>query len=259
MCKLFDGDSTPLFPNDGAIEAKTLAHLCGTDLAPELVTFRQVQGKAVLVYRHLIGSGWSGKTAPVGQLLRRLHSVAPNPLRKLAKDAPEILNQGDAILSHLQSTEADHLKKVRPSSPSCMFERVLLHGDPVPSNIVQNDAFLRLIDWQCPAIGDPTEDLAIFLSPAMQHLFGGRILSGHDVDAFMTAYGHPARSTRYHALAPLYHWRMAAYCLWKIQTGDTAYKEGYALELARLEMLTNPDPEKNQPSANAHPDNGAHP
>ena len=31
---------------------------------------------------------------------------------------------------------------------------------------------MRLIDWQCPALGDPAEDIACFLSPAMQVIYG---------------------------------------------------------------------------------------
>lgn len=234
VCKMFAGGSTPLFPNDGRVEADTIAHLDGADLAPEFVTFIQIPGAVALVYHRLDGIVWSGAVDPVAQLLHRLHRVAPLPLRRMAKSPLEILQQGDAMLSQVQNSEADHLLRVRPSPPTCALEQVMLHGDPVPSNIVQNDTSLRLIDWQCPAIGDPTEDMAIFLSPAMQHLFGGRGLTPHEVDTFLKAYADPVRSARYLALAPLYHWRMAAYCLWKTQHGDPEYKAGYALELKRL-------------------------
>lgn len=231
---MFSQAYTPLFPNDGSVEAETLAHLRDTELAPELVTLILLPKAVALVYHHLDGKVWSSAVEPVAQLLSRVHRVGLFPLRMLAKDPLDILRQGEAMLSQMQSSEADHLLRLRPVPPTSAFEQVFLHGDPVPSNIVQSGNSLRLIDWQCPAIGDPTEDMALFLSPAMQHLFGGRILTPHDLSAFLTAYANPARRTRYLALAPLYHWRMAAYCLWKIEHGDPEYKAGYALELQRL-------------------------
>jgi thiamine kinase-like enzyme len=216
------------------VEAETLAQLRGTDLAPDLVQIIRITGAVALVYHHLDGTGWSDTVEPVALLLQRLHKVAPFPLRVKAKNPLDLLRQGEGMLSQLKHSESDHLRCVRPRPPTCVFEQVLLHGDPVPSNFVQKENNLRLIDWQCPAIGDPTEDIAIFLSPAMQHLFGGRVLTPADVDTFLKAYGDPARIARYLALAPLYHWRMAAYCLWKVQHGDPEYNAGYALELKRL-------------------------
>ena len=234
-----------------------MAHLRGADLAPELVKFIAIPDRVALVYYHLDGAGWSGATEPVARLLRKLHKVPVLPVRSIAKHPQDLLNQGDAILAQVPGIEANHLLRLRPKAPSCEFETVLLHGDPVPSNIVQNETTLRLIDWQCPAIGDPTEDFAIFLSPAMQHLFGGRVLTPHDIDRFFTAYADPTRTARYNALAPLYHWRMAAYCLWKIHKGDEEYRAGYALELKRLQVLANPDADKDQCSAHSHPQNRA--
>ena len=51
----------------------------------------------------------------------------------------------------------------------------LIHGDTVPNNFIQSVDALVLIDWQCPALGDPVLDLAIFLSPAMQQIARGRV------------------------------------------------------------------------------------
>ena len=36
---------------------------------------------------------------------------------------------------------------------------------------------LRLIDWQCPAIGDPIVDIMMFLSPGMHEIYGSGKLS----------------------------------------------------------------------------------
>ncbi len=58
---------------------------------------------------------------------------------------------------------------------------------------------LTLIDWQCPAIGDPCLDLALFLSPTMQQVNGKTPLSGAEVAAFLEAYDNPQVTCRYHA------------------------------------------------------------
>jgi hypothetical protein len=39
---------------------------------------------------------------------------------------------------------------------------------------------------------------------------------------------------RYNALRPLFHWRMAAYCLWRAARGDIGYAQAAALEIAAL-------------------------
>ena len=83
-----------------------------------------------------------------------------------------------------------------------------------------------------PATGDATEDLATFLSPAMQWLYRGRVLSPPETEAFLAAYPDPAVTARYLRLQPLYRWRMAAHCLWKADRGAPDYRHALALELA---------------------------
>ncbi len=89
-----------------------------------------------------------------------------------------------------------------------------------------------LIDWQCPATGDPAEDIALFLSPAMQWLYRGAPLSADETQAFLSAYGHPATVARYQTLAPLLHWRIAAHCAWRAKRGDRDYEQALRLESA---------------------------
>ena len=91
---------------------------------------------------------------------------------------------------------------------------------------------LTLIDWQCPASGDPTEDIATFLSPAMQRLYRGTILSEAEREAFLAAYPDPAIVARYRALKSVYRWRMAAHCLWKAERGASDYAGALRLEFA---------------------------
>ena len=109
-----------------------------------------------------------------------------------------------------------------------------LHGDPVAGNIVGNPEDWRLIDWQCPAIGDPCEDIALFLSPAMQMAYRGAPLSEGERQRFLATYPDPEITRRYQSLAAFYHWRMAAYCLWLDSRGDRAAGEGTEAEIAAM-------------------------
>ena len=104
----------------------------------------------------------------------------------------------------------------------------------MPGNIVAHDGTLTLIDWQCPQIGDPTEDLALFLSPAMQQVYRGAPLSAAEEAAFLDRYPDPQLVARYLALRPWYHWRMAAYCLWRDQRDGRMPSRAFDLELAAL-------------------------
>jgi thiamine kinase-like enzyme len=98
----------------------------------------------------------------------------------------------------------------------------LLHGDPVPGNLIDCGKTLRLIDWQCPAAGDPCEDIALFLSPAMQIAYRGTPLSQAEENEFLSAYGCDSTVTRYRSLAAWYHARNLAYCLWQLYQGESA-------------------------------------
>ena len=109
---------------------------------------------------------------------------------------------------------------------------VLLHCDIVAGNVIVEDGTARLIDWQCPGRGDPCEDIASFLSPAMQLLYRGKILSAQEISEFFDAY--PTHQPRYEALAAAYHFRMAAYCQWQIEQGQNDYVAGLEAELAAL-------------------------
>jgi len=89
-----------------------------------------------------------------------------------------------------------------------------LHTDIGPGNIVvaKDTGRLVAIDWQCPAIGDPVQDVIAFLSPAFQILYGRRPLSDTEEAAFFAAYDDPELKQRYDKLLPFYDWRMAGYC-----------------------------------------------
>ena len=147
------------------------------------------------------------------------------------------MKQGLAILDDCASSAARDLRAACPDIPAIRpTPAVFLHGDLVPANIIAGPGGLTFVDWQCPAIGDPVEDLATFLSPAMQSLYGGRSLGSGDQAWFLNAYGNENAALAYHAMKPLFHWRMAAHCLWKAKRGSPDYADAMALELAALEL-----------------------
>ena len=240
VCKLYTNRSTPLFPNDPDAEELALRHVSGKALGPEFVTTVKAGGRTVLVYEFVDGERWRSDAAAVGALLARLHAVPPpGGLRTITAEVGGILGLGDWMLSGCGGPDAQRLADLRPRTPDVpAVPPVFLHGDVVPENLVDSPHGLRLIDWQCPACGDPAEDLAMFLSPAMQTLYGGAPLSSADRIRFLDALDDPALAERFAALAPSFHWRMAAYCLWQSVRGETDYLVGFRVESEMLESLT---------------------
>lgn len=231
-------DDNPRFPNDPFKEIEILDHLRDRDLAPQLLGHLDFQGVIYLVYRHLDGPVWTKDTAQVGELLRRLHQVpAPAGLRLQNGGSTGLEAQANMILDDLPDTMARLLRTNRPSvapvSPAS--NSVLLHGDPVPGNIIATQNGCRLIDWQCPAYGDAVEDLAIFTSPAMQLIYRGVPLTPDEISEFLLAYDHPEVAARFQALQPWHHWAMAAYCAWKAVRGATEYEVAMRMELKALQ------------------------
>ena len=140
------------------------------------------------------------------------------------------------ILSLCHSDERVRLKNLRPSDTVPPTQATcLIHGDPVAGNILVNGPSLVLIDWQCPAFGDPAEDLALFLSPAMMQVYRGVPLDPNETRAFLAAYPDQQTTARYEALRPWFAWRMAAYCLWRAENGSAEYFHGLSLERDLLE------------------------
>ena len=240
VCKLYDHNAgTILFPNEIKAEENALHFLQGSEFAPELTgSWRSSLGPC-LVYQHVPGQLWRGEVEAVGKKLSALHNLrAPSQgFRILDAGAKSILKTGREILGNCTSSAATSLAKKAPSAIAVSdTSAVFLHGDLVPGNIIMNGPNVRFIDWQCPAIGDATEDIAIFLSPAMQVLYGHRALSDDENTAFFAAYSNAAVRDRYKRLKPFYHWRMAAHCLWKAEQGHHDYRGALKLEAAALEQ-----------------------
>ena len=217
---------SPLFPNSVRAEAAALLACAPRGLAPRL----RAQGDDFVVYHHVDGPRFSGDPLPVAGLLARLHGgpvwagLRPAPMGTAALRADALrVARGVAGLPPMP-----HVPEIAAPAPCA------IHADPVPGNIILHASGPVLIDWQCPALGDAAEDLAMFLSPAMQMIYGERLEIGAG-QAFLRAYGRADVVARYRALAPLYHWRMAAHCLWRAgRGGGVAWGRAAAAELAAI-------------------------
>ena len=174
----------------------------------------------------------------VARLLGRLHRLPlPGDLPQRAADPAALLAAGDAMLREAGADAHRRLAGLRPvpmELPEPAVKPALVHRDVVPANVILGPAGPVLIDWQCPARGDPAEDLASALSPAMQALYGKESLDQAAIAQFLDAYPDPAVVARYRRHRPFFLWRTAAYCLWKAARGDGDYRDAFALELRAL-------------------------
>ncbi len=215
--------NNPLFRNSPGVEGQMLKWLAGHGIAPRILDFFETADGPCLVYKYLPGTNWQKGVAMVARSLYRLHRLrALDDLPHAPDGSAALEDQTRAILGRCSTHAARAGASLAPSGQlvAPCGQRVLLHGDPVPGNMIVFGDSLHFIDWQCPAVGDPCNDLAIFLSPAMQLSYRGHVLSPTERAAFLASYPCAATAARYRALAPWYHWRMLAYCLWRHEQGD---------------------------------------
>lgn len=211
------GAETPLFPNDPAAERLALTALHGTGLAPDLIA---AEGDS-LVYRLVAGQGWqcADGVACVAKALARLHrQPIPDGLPQKQSD----------VIGDARALGATDLPEWPLNAPD--VAPVFLHGDATAANALVDGDSVTFIDWQCPAVGDPCEDISVFVSPAMQIVSGNEPLSRAETETFLEAYGDETVATRYRALAPLFAARMRAYCLWRAARGDAGYAQAAKAE-----------------------------
>ena len=215
VVKLFhQRDDNPLFPNDASQEKAALGHYHSFCLAPEIFA----GGKNWVIYRYVEAFQWSSGAEKVGIALAKLHGVEHLATARRLPSGSEALDmQSERIIARCP-------ERLRAALPILPTRRTVpefdgacgLHGDPVPANILCAEGRTLFIDWQCPAIGDPCEDIAIFLSPAMQVTYRGAALSDDEKRAFWEGYANPDVQNRYERLKPFFHRRMIAYCLWRM-------------------------------------------
>jgi hypothetical protein len=216
-----DSRELTLFPNMARAEARALAVLGPLGISPRLIDFVDDPDHGlVLIYTFHPGEVWPGSSqvadpaslSSVATLLRRQHQLTVDGFREVPISPADILAQGEPFLTGMDRRHA--LRELRPAITDCpaLLCRSLVHTDVGPGNLITGPQGLRLIDWQCPALGDAAEDLCAFLSPAFQILYDRSPLTATERTAFLTAYGDRRVIDRLQVLEPFYHWRMAAYC-----------------------------------------------
>jgi thiamine kinase len=210
-----------LFPNLPAAEAMALERLSGLEVAPEPVAFfPETEWGTVLVYRFHEGASWSGDVRPVAELLKRKLHVDASGFRHVPIDAAEMITEGDRLFARCdQDHRVEGFRRNRPMAAKAppLPQRVLIHTDVGPTNLISGPKGLRLIDWQCPAAGDPAEDVFCFLTPAWQILSFRDPLNATDRSEFLYTYGDNAMEERLSILEPAFIYRMAGYCCLRYQ------------------------------------------
>ena len=222
--------ATALFPNDPAAEAAALRLAAAAGLAPGLLA----EGQGWIAWAHVPGRPWRAGAARAAALIGRVGALpVPAGAFRAAPNGSAALRAAAAL-----APPADVLPPPPPDPGVPPVAPRLVHGDAVPGNLIlgpaRDGADDRLIDWQCPALGDPVDDIAAFLSPAMQVLYRGRPLSPGEAAAFLAAWPRQDEVARYRLLAPLLHWRLAAHCAARARRGDQGYAAAAALEIAAL-------------------------
>ena len=238
ICKLYlETGNNPLFKNTPEEEYRCLLWLEGSNIAPKPYKFLKTPFGEVLIYNYIKGQIWSHNVDSVSELLTRIRKhIYPKGLRVLSNLPSDIKQIGLEIINELNSYHKNKLIKICPDVSISDIKPVLLHTDVVPGNLILADEGLRLIDWQCPAIGDPIVDIMMFLSPGMHEIYGSRKLSMKEHETFLMNLTSKLRN-RYNILAPLYHWRLAAYCFWKAEQGFIEYEKAALAEIDLLKMI----------------------
>jgi thiamine kinase len=244
------GSPNPMYPNLPDHEALAMQLLAGTQCAPELIDFQPAsdsEGSKVR-YRFVRGSQWRRGTADVAELLHRIHhhplkSDAASRMRRLHLSAAQARCHADAMFDEVPPSLAAKALIVRPSSRTVRVTTpALVHTDCGPGNIIRAASGPVLIDWQCPGLGDPVEDIACFLSPAMMILYATPPHGPNARASFLAAYADAAIIERYHLDGASWHYRIAAYCAWRAHAlaqrlPDVAlrYRQALAAEIKLLE------------------------
>jgi len=209
VVKLFRPEqSSFLFANNAKLEWTCLTTFAHTGLAPEPVTNFEHEFGPVVVYRYISADDPSVSPFEAGRFLKHLHQTPPPAgLPKRSQDPIWITEVGGKFGIKFPKTD------VAPT------QAVLLHGDPVPANLISGETVCA-IDWQCPAIGDPCDDIAIYLSPGMQTIYSGAQLSAHEEEAFWEGYNDPIQRERYERLRHIYREVFCAYFASKATAAD---------------------------------------
>lgn len=224
--EFFPGNETnPLYPTLPDQEADALKVLARFGLSPDLEFFtKSPAGSPLLVYGYVPPVTTELDVEAAAQLIGRFAAL-PHPVpghQVVPAGFQDILARGDAMLAEIpDSRKAVNLKRLRPAG-------IAADGKPVPRTLVHRSFCLgtilatgegpRLIDWQYAGLGDPVEDIACFVSPGLARLYGHHPLVAHAEELFLKHYPDRETVARFNRERSAYHWRLAAYCLFRQET-----------------------------------------
>jgi hypothetical protein len=179
---------------------------------------------------------WNSDMVGVAELLLRKEFADPNGFRTVPLTSEDILIEGDLLFARCASEAVEFRPK--PVAIPKLEKLSLIHTD-VGVNLVGAGTGLRLIDWQCPAIGDICEDIYSFLSPAFQILGGRPPLTYEQISIFWNALDRPDLAHRYDQLRASFAWRFSGYCAWQAQVLEdpnicSKYRRALTVELAYM-------------------------
>jgi thiamine kinase len=228
----------PLFANSVELEAGAMIAFGPLRLAPQMIGRGQADKLDFIVYKHIVNDNTTLSPLKVGALLRRVHRQGATVLEfkrnlRLGQQPNRIIEQ---LTVGLSSVTKDLLLEVA-NSFSPIKNPVLLHGDATPANFVTSSTGLMLLDWQCPILGDPCFDLALFLSPSMRLAYGYDVVTQQDEDQILQGYGRADISTRYSGVRSAYHALFAAYSFWQVENGNHQYSAGFEAEMKALQNI----------------------
>lgn len=239
ICKLSDpGSATPLFDNDPDQEWAALRALAPLGLSAQPLARQHFEDRVILLSTVLPPLSAPPEPQAVARQLFRLHRIPPwEGLPACAAEPDALLAAGDAMLSRLNASA--WIRALRPS-PAALAPTptVPIHRDPIPANLAGQPEAPVFVDWQCPGLGDPCEDLAHASSAAMGTVYadaGGAL----DEAALLAGYPDAGIRARYWQIVPAYRWRMLCYCQWQAERGQAIYAAAAEAEAAALEEAHN--------------------
>ena len=267
--QFFKGVTNPMFPVMPDTEAAALSYLQGSACAPEPIAYLpQTPAGDILLYGYVAGLPWQFDpqnaekcTKDVADLLARVHRTpidanAKNSFRLLPQSPKELYAHSLTMLGECEETvrgSLEHLKQTLANCPlTAPCAPALVHTDCGPGNIIVGDAGPCLIDWQCPGLGDPLQDVFTFASPAMQILYRCEPLADGVIQHFFQSYFQAqsagldvdAMKARLPLVQVYHHFRFAAYCAYRIthlQASQPAvaalYSQALSAELDYLNHL----------------------
>lgn len=241
--------SSAVFRNDPQAEWDALQHLQPIGIAPEPIYFGMSEQTPILIYRFVEVSPSALEVRSAAQLLNQFREYEWDSLPQVWLGSEWIISRADLMLGELPNSARDWATAHRPQGQVAPHSGRLCHGDFVGANILvvpsaqptstslqTGEAMPAIaIDWQTPYRTSAAWDIAMFLSPSMQHRYG---MNDVDEAAFLNTIKDGVAVEHFLELRPWFHWLMAIYALWREDAwGDSAGRFDFKLEAAALDQM----------------------